>query len=210
MSVQGILKVIRNHTGAHASDTVKITHAEVEEMIHSAEDHHHITGRERSWLISALFTFGGTDLHPDIFSSAADKAALAATAVKGIETAAKFATQSARDQRDLLYWGVIIGGGERVGFTKITVPLGALPQVIQSRIAESAQTELAHAGADKFDPAQDFLCTAIAHGGQTYGYSIDYSLDAKDASGLWVASLLLGQGGARLKHVGYFEPAEQD
>ncbi len=54
MSVKCIDLIIRQHTGANASDTVKITHAEVIAMIHCAGELSNISIGDRAELMAAL------------------------------------------------------------------------------------------------------------------------------------------------------------
>ena len=83
MSMLQILTIIRNHSGVHASDTVKITHKEVMTMIRAAHEHGVVTMGARNLLIGAIWEFGGNEIHPDIFSSPADESALKATIIEG-------------------------------------------------------------------------------------------------------------------------------
>ena len=119
MSVKCIDLIIRQHTGANASDTVKITHAEVMAMIRCAGEPSKIAVGDRAQLMAALEMFGGNEIHPDIFSSPEDKAALAKTAMEGIETAEKFSTLTPGSQAAFIWKCLIVGSGNTVGFTRV-------------------------------------------------------------------------------------------
>ena len=53
MSPAGIIKTFRMHTGADASDTVKVTHAQVDEMVAQVTEDGKTTVEERVLLLEA-------------------------------------------------------------------------------------------------------------------------------------------------------------
>jgi hypothetical protein len=120
--------------------------------------------------------------------------------------------QSPRDQRDLLYKGVIIGGGDRVGFTKTQVPWSKLPSEIQTRIQAHIDEEYQRVGETKYTRDEGpTASTVIRHAGETYGYRVDFTFSTRDDSGdYWSGSLLVGARGARLQRQGHVDGPDAD
>jgi hypothetical protein len=210
MSAAGIMKIIHLHTGANASDTVKIPHAQVEEMIAQATEGGKTTAEERVLLLEALYTFGGNMVHPSIFESQADIDALAGTAMHGIETPALFAGLTKEAQYTFLYNGVFIGGGEKVGFSQAQTLLLALSAAAQETIAALVASSYKTAGSKTYNSDAVPQVISLIRGGEAYGYQVTFSFSAKDDSGYYEEEAMLGPGGILLHGSGSFEPIDRD
>ncbi len=209
MSVEGIRKIIRKHTGANANDNVKLTHAEIEAMIHSAEDHHKITMGERAELLSTLAMFGGSDIHPDIFPSPADKAAVAATAMKGIETSAKFEKLPHHEQYKFVWDCLVVGSGDKVGFTDTYTQLGDLPATVKTKVDQLLQHERARLGS-QYEDTPYLNIRTFARGSDVYAYEVSASWSRTDGNGSWDADNYLGAPGELLKSTAGYNPPDPD
>lgn len=114
-----MLKVIRRHTGANASDTVPFRTSEVLEMWADAWRDGRLSVEERLTALSALQTFGGNKIHPNIFQHPQfDKAVLTRLAMTGIEDAAGFNRLSAADRGTFLFRAAVIGDGALAGLVR--------------------------------------------------------------------------------------------
>jgi hypothetical protein len=208
MSVLCIDKIIRKHTGPNASDTVKITHAEVVAMIKCADDRGTIYQRDRAELMAALNMFGGNSMNPDIFSSAADKEALAATAMKGIETAARFSALTPGAQVSFIFNCLVIGSGNTVGFTNVAAPINKLPAPIQALLQDILAMEAKKLG-PSYTEGPFSSSTSYFRKGEVYAYAISASWFKAD-EGSWNMELYLGPLGDLLKSSGSYSPPETD
>jgi hypothetical protein len=209
MSVKCIDLIIRQHTGANASDTVKITHEEVMAMIHCAGEPSKISVGDRAELMAALEMFGGNEIHPDIFSSPEDKAALAKTAMEGIETAEKFSTLTPGSQAAFIWKCLIVGSGNTVGFTRVLGNVTDLPADLQKRVARFFEIEQEKAG-PKYEDNPFSSTTIYKRKSQAYGYAISASWSRENNSGTWEAEAYYGPSGELLKSTGGFEPPDSD
>jgi len=207
MSVSGIRAIIRQHTGEHASDKVRITHQEVLAMIRSAKDHSAVTVGERAELLAALVMFGGNEIHPDIFSSPEDKAAIAATAISGIETGAKFEALPPREQARFIWECLIVGGGSAVGFAQNDIRFQALPATVGDIVERLLKAEREKAG-PRYDDKPWLRIRAFARSGDVYAYVVSASWDRKDQKGSWDAEEYLGRSGELLKSTSGFVPPD--
>jgi hypothetical protein len=208
MSVLCIDKIIRNHTGPNASDTVKITHDEVVAMLKCADDRGTVYQRDRAELMAALNMFGGNSMHPDIFSSAADKEALATMAMQGIETAAKFSTLTPGAQVAFIYNCLIIGSGNTVGFTTVAAPINKLPASIQALLQDIFDAEKKKLGASYTEGP---FCSSMSYfrKGEAYAYAISAGWFKADQAS-WNMEVYLGSTGELLKSTGSYSPPDDD
>ena len=208
MSVLCIDKIIRKHTGPNASDTIKITHAEVVAMIKCANDRGIVYQRDRAELMAALNMFGGNSMHPDIFSSLKDKEALASTAMKGIETAAKFSALTPGAQVAFIYNCLVIGSGNTVGFTNVAAPTNKLPSPIQALLQDIFTMEAKKLG-PSYVEGPFSSSTSFYRKGEVYAYSITASWFKAD-EGSWNMEVYLGCKGELLKSSGSYSPPDVD
>ena len=210
MTVKQIYDIIKRHTGPNANDHVKIPHEEVVAMIRAAKDGGRIPVGARNALLSALTTFGGNEIHPNIFSSAADKAALAATAMDGIETADKFAQLPAKSQFKFIRWSLSILMGEVVGFQTVNVRLADLPQKVQDGINATLASQRSKAGA-KFADVPSVTIQGYQRNQQFYGFECNaFWPTTSGDGGEWAATFYVDQNGATQIASSDFEPPEEE
>jgi hypothetical protein len=211
MTIAQVLKIIRNHTGPNANDTVKITHEEVLAMTRAAKDDGVITIGARNLLLEAAFTFGGTEIHPDIFSSPADKALMVSTAMEGIETAAKFAKLGARSQLKFIKWTLAIDFGGPAGFVTQSIRVSDLPSAVQTKVNGILACESNRAG-KRFDPQPSWVSiSSYMRGGQAYGYQCTAAWSTVSANGgLWSLDFYGDQNGDTLVVQSSYEPPDDD
>jgi hypothetical protein len=210
MSIAQLMRIIRNHTGSNSNDSVKITHQEVLDMIHAAEDHGHVSIAARCLLLETLAMFGGNDIHPDIFSSREDKAAIVTTSMRDIETAKKFAGLPARSQLKFIKNALGSDLGELVGFSTSRVQVNDLPATIQDRINLFLQSEKVRAGG-RYDEDGSVGVTAFVRNGEQYGYQCSAYWPTKSGDGGgWVADFYVDQDGDALDYHSRYEPPDPD
>ena len=202
MSVEGIRKVIRRHTGDNAGNQ-KISHGEVEEMLRSAGDGGHVAVGERLELLSALTMFGGNADNPSLFAPA-DKKALADAAVAGIETPAAFMKLSRRDQGRFVYWGLYLGGGQQLGFSFEAGLPDRLPANVREWVDACVAADRKKAGANA-GPVDLISAGIFRRDGAVFAYRIDASFPALDHSGEYYAMNILNADGRRLMVQSSFE-----
>ena len=206
MSIAQILTIIRNHTGPHASDTVKITHQEVVDMIAAADENGFTPIRARSLLLESLTTFGGNEIHPDIFSSPEDKAAIGAAAIKGIETADKFAKLPPKSQLKFIKTTLALFEGGSVGFSAPT--LRTVPADIQAKIDAVMQSVERRAGSS-ISGSPHTTIQAFMRNAQAYGYEGTAFWDSTvEPGGTFFANFYLGPSGDLLQVSTDEEPPE--
>lgn len=207
MTHEGIRKVLRDYVdGPHRpGERRKVTHADVEEILRQARSKRPIPGTTRAALIQVLTQL---DARPDSFEVPDDKTELMLAAIEDIETAAAFSRQSPLDQRDFLHLGILLGGGDGLGFTRLRAPMWQLPAEVQASIQLLVEDEYLAAGEGRFLPARTIACTIIERRRGVYGYTADFSFPSRDGSGDWYGSLLLSERGARLRRDGRFEPRQ--
>jgi hypothetical protein len=197
MSIAQILQIIRNHTGTHASDTVKITHQEAVDMIAAADENGFTPIGARSLLLEALTTFGGNEIHPDIFSSPEDKAAIGAAAIKGIETADKFAKLPPKSQLKFIRSSLALFEGSSVGFSSST--LRTVPADVQTKIDAVLQSVERRAG-QSISGAPHTTVQAFMRNAQPYGYEGTAFWDSTvEPGGTFFATFYLGPSGDLLQ-----------
>jgi hypothetical protein len=209
MSIAQILTIIRNHTGVNANDKVKITHKEVTALLRAAHDDGVVTMGARSLLLGTLATFGGNEIHPDIFSSAADKAAIVKTSMEGIETPAKFAKFGARSQLKFVKWTLAQDLGRFAGFVTTQVTVADLPPLARSKVNSILSCEIVKAGS-KFDPQPAWVTiTAYQRAGGTYGYECVAGWANLKHGGYWIADFYMDQNGDTLMAESAYEPPDE-
>jgi hypothetical protein len=206
MSIAQILQIIRNHTGPHASDTVKITHQEVVDMIAAADENGFTPIGARSLLLESLTTFGGNEIHPDIFSSPEDKAAIGAAAIKGIETADKFAKLPAKSQLKFIRSTLALFEGSSVGFSSTV--LRAPPADVQTKIDAILQSVERRAG-QSISGTPHTTIQLFARNAQAYGYEGTAFWDSTvEPGGTFFATFYLGPSGDLLQLSTSVEPPD--
>jgi hypothetical protein len=211
MTIAQVLKIIRNHTGPNSNDKVKITHDEVLAMTRAAKDDDVITMGARNALLGAVFTFGGTEIHPDIFSSPADKALMVSTAMEGIETAAKFGKVGARSQLNFIKWTLALDIGAAAGFVTQSIHVSDLPSPVQTKVNGILACESNRAG-KRFDPHPSWvLISSYVRGGDAYGYECNAAWPTVSGNGgLWSLSFYGDQNGDTLLVQSSYEPPDDD
>ena len=208
MSAAQILKIFRDHTGIHASDTVKITHQEVVDMIAAADENGFTSIASRSLLLEALTTFGGNEIHPDIFSSGEDKAAIGAAAMKGIETADKFGKLAPKSQLKFITSTLAILEGGPVGFSAPT--LRTIPADLQTRIDAVLQPVEQQAGSS-ISGSPSTTVQAFMRNKQAYGYEGNaFWPSTTEPGATFIATFYLGPSGDLLQVSTDVEPPDDD
>jgi len=205
MSVEAIRKIIRHHTGENASDSRKIGHDEVRAMLQAARDTGQITPEERLELLAALTMFGGSDLHPNIFASWADRQTLEAAVLEGLESADSFGGLPYRDQA-LLVEGLLLSGGP-LGFERVVKKLEDLPPALRTRLSAQVKANRAKAG-DDFGESANVLVLALMRRDEVYGFKLECSYPAHDRSLFLCTDDVLSPQGALLQFRGDFEPLD--
>jgi len=206
MSIAQILQIIRNHTGPHASDTVKITHQEVVDMIAAADENGFTPIGARSLLLESLTTFGGNEIHPDIFSSPEDKAAIGAAAIKGIETADKFAKLPLQSQLKFIRSTLALFEGSSVGFSSST--LRTVPADVQTKIDAVLPSVERRAG-QSISGSPHTKIKVFMRIAQAYGYEGTAFWDSTvEPGGTFFATFYLGPSGDLLQLSTSVEPPD--
>jgi hypothetical protein len=162
---------------------------------------------ERAELMAALKMFGGNEIHPDIFSSPEDKAALATTAMKGIETGEKLEAHSPRKQAKFIWDCLIVGSGDTVGFSSINEQVGSLSPAMQEKVNRLLRSEKDKAG-PRYNDEPYVNLHMFARSGDVYGYVLSASWERKDQNGSWDAENFLGRQGELLKSSSGYTPPD--
>jgi hypothetical protein len=219
---QDIYSIIKRHTGDNASDTKKFKTSEVAQMLIDAGKDLRISADERVAMLSALTTFGGSSLHPDLFENPKlDKAMLSKAVMAGIDTPAKFNRLTPQERGTFLYDGCMIGGGENVGMQKrlIETDLNNFYEVdfneASDKMAALVDANLAKFKSEHGDINEDdtqVKVTALEHKNasgatEVYGYQVEISAPTIDGRGACYSTDILSSDGSLLKPVdNHFEP----
>jgi len=206
MSVEGIRAIIRLHSGPHPKETGPIPHSEVVEMIDSAWDHGRVTPKERAELLAAIAMFGDTVPGRASLLSKDDEEAIKRTVLSGIETLADFLKWTIRDQANFLIYCVLLGSAEYVGFQQGYVDTESIDPGLAAFIDHVLQENLRHAGSG-FNSTTGFQPTAVNRNGEVYGYLLNASFPAKDGSGSYDVTDVIGANNGFFRLVfGQFDP----
>ncbi len=212
MSVAQIMAIIKNHTGANYNPNVKITHQEVVEIIAAAKDGGNMpTMGARNAILQAVYMFTPNEFNSvDLFSSPEDVAALKATVIEGMETAAEFAKLPKRSQLKFIKWSLQLCLGDVVDINTVVVPLTGVTPNVQKKIDLILATEKSRAGAAYVDEPITTI-NAYERSGAPYGYYCIALWETTNGNGgNWVADFLLNSAGDSLIQESAYEPPDND